>query len=145
MNNFNIEDLNKVVSSSFKKRETDTTLLENTSLDFEKKSRRKVIKDSDITPELFDLLVTKAYEGLTNPYEGSQEEIINILYPLNVCNKTIARVVNYLIPSAKATQGSIASMIRFLNSKHNSTKAKRKTLSQQLADELFRELAKENV
>ena len=138
---YKIEDLNRVVSSFVQKRETDTALLENTSLDFEKKTRRKVIKDSDITPELFDLLVTKAYEGLTNPYEGSQEEIINILYPLNVCNKTIARVVNYLIPSARATQGSIASMIRFLNSKHNSTKAKRKTLSQQLADELFKELS----
>lgn len=142
---YKIEDLNRVVSSFVQKRETDTTLLENTSLDFEKKTRRKVIKDSDITPELFDLLVTKAYEGLTNPYEGSQEEIINILYPLNVCNKTIARVVNYLIPSARATQGSIASMIRFLNSKHNSTKAKRKTLSQQLADELFKELSRGDV
>lgn len=142
---YKIEDLNRVVSSFVQKRETDTTLLENTSLDFEKKTRRKVIKDSDITPELFDLLVTKAYEGLTDPYEGSQEEIINILYPLNICNKTIARVVNYLIPSAKATQGSIASMIRFLNSKHNSTKAKRKTLSQQLADELFKELSKGDV
>ena len=43
---------------------------------------------------------------------------------MNDTNTTIAKVINYLIPTAKATQGSVASMIRFLKVKEDKSKEK---------------------
>lgn len=144
MNDFNVLDLQNVVQktiSSFE-RKTDTTLSENKSKDFKNRQRRKVIKDCDVTPTLFDLLVNKVFQNLENPYDYSQKEIINILYPLKISNKTISRIVNYLIPSAKATQGSIASMIKFIN-KTRSKGYKKETESELMAKMLLEELTKE--
>lgn len=116
----------------------DTSVLKNTSLENSTKQRNKVIKDNLITPRLFDLLVTKVYASAEDIYHVTQQEIITILKPMHICNKTIARVVNVIIPNAKATQGSIASLIRFME---NKTKKKLNTLVDMLTQELEKEFS----
>lgn len=92
-------------------------------------TRRKVINDSLITQEIYDKLINKIFIELQDK-EVTQSNIIDVLLPLNICNQTIARVVNDLIPTAKATGGSIASMIRY----------KMKPKKNDLLDELMNEL-----
>lgn len=111
----------------------DTTLFKNTDHAKLKRSKRRVIPDKQITPRLFDLLLAKVYYSSPNPEDISQADIINILYEKNISNETMAKVINYMIPTAKATQGSVASMIRFLRMKEKNT----------LAEELTQELEKE--
>lgn len=81
-------------------------------------TRRKVIKDNMITQDIYDKLIGKLFIELQDK-DVTQSNIIDVLIPLNVSNQTIARVVNDLIPNAKATGGSIASMIRFKKTKNN--------------------------
>ena len=127
---------NTKLLSSFKKRETDTTLLETHVRQNSKRTKRKVIDDKLITPQVFDLLVTKVYASVENIYNIKQKDVIEILRPMHISNKTIARVINSTIPYAKATQGSVASMIRFLD---NQTKSGQKALVEMLTKELEKE------
>lgn len=119
-------------------RETDTTLLETNVREESRKQKRKVVRDNLVTPRLFDLLVTKVYSEAKDIYHVTQGEVITILKPINICNKTIARVVNAIIPQAKATSGSIASMIRFMESK-----SKKITIADELTMQLERELGED--
>ena len=119
---------------SFLLRETDTTLLETHVRQNSKREKRKVIEDKLITPQVFSAIVTKVYSEVENIYQIKQREVINILLPLHLGNKTIARVINEVIPNAKATQGSVASMIRFMNNN------KQNSEQQQLINMLLEEL-----
>lgn len=75
--------------------------------------KRKVIFDKDISPAMFEKIKTKCTNGIAHR-PLTQKDIIEFLYPLKLSNVTIAKVVNDLVEGANATQGSIASMIRFL-------------------------------
>ena len=119
---------------SFLLRETDTTLLETHVRQNSKREKRKVIEDKLITPQVFSAIVTKVYSEVENIYQIKKREVINILLPLHLGNKTIARVINEVIPNAKATQGSVASMIRFMNNN------KQNSEQQQLINMLLEEL-----
>lgn len=100
------------------------------------RTRRKVIEDKLITPYIFDMIVAKVYASVDNIYNIEQKEVIKILLPMNLSNATIAKVVNFIVPNLKATSGSIASMIRFMNNAKHSEQ-------QQLVDMLQRDLEKE--
>lgn len=102
----------------------DTTLFRKEVRPKLKREKRKVINDKDINPSLYEKLKLKC---LSLGFELKQKDIIEVLYPLNISNITMARIINELVPDAKATQGSVASMIRFL---------KQFKSSKQLADEL---------
>ena len=97
----------------------DTTLFRKEVPAKLKYVKRKVINDKDISPRLFSKLKLKC---LSLGFELRQKDIIETLYPLNISNTTMARVINDLIPEAKATQGSVASMIRFLKTSETSKK-----------------------
>lgn len=101
-----------------------------------KRAKRKVIDDKLITPQVFDLLTTKVYASVENIYNIKQKEVIDILRPMHISNKTIARVINSVVPYARATQGSVASMIRFLDNQ-------KKSEQQILVDNLIKELENE--
>lgn len=101
-----------------------------------KRAKRKVIDDKLITPQVFDLLTTKVYASVENIYNIKQKEVIDILRPMHISNKTIARVINSVVPYARATQGSVASMIRFLDNQ-------KKSEQQILVDSLIKELENE--
>lgn len=127
------------IISSIPLRETDTpdtTLFETHVRQNSKRAKRKVVNDSLITPQIFGMLTTKVYTNVEDIYHITQREVIEILRPLKISNKTIARVINEVIPDAKATQGSVASMIRFID--------KQKTNGQNaLVNELIRELTED--
>lgn len=90
---------------------SDTTLFKTEVRQKLKHKKRKVIMDRDISPSLYNKLKLKCLES---GCELKQKDVIEILYPLNISNITIARIINELVPNAKATQGSVASMIRFI-------------------------------
>ena len=98
---------------------SSTTLFKKDVRQNLKSVKRKIILDRDITPSIFEKLKKKCVQDAK---ELNQESIIDILYPLGISNITLAKVVNDLIPTAKATQGSIASMIRFIKNKDSSKK-----------------------
>lgn len=95
--------------------------------------KRIVIEDSRITKDIYDKLVDKVIGDTGKLYDITQREVIDVLLPLKISNKTIARIVNDLVPDLKATPNSIAQMI---NNKKNSKQDK-------LLDELLLELDKE--
>lgn len=82
-----------------------------------KTTRRRVIDDSLITTDIIGKIITKVYASVENPYNIGQQDIVKVLIPLKLSNTTIARVINEMIPNSKATSGSIASLIRFMNNK----------------------------
>lgn len=96
-----------------------TTLFKNTNRPKLKRVKRKIINDRDISPSLFEKLKNKCVKECK---ELKQKDIIEVLYKLNLSNVTIAKIVNDLIDDANATQGSIASMIRFLKTSQTSQK-----------------------
>lgn len=98
-----------------------------------KQTKRKIIMDKDITPTIFEKLKKKCVQ---DSYTLSQKSIIEILYPLGISNVTISRVINELLPEAKSTQGSVASMIRFIKNQYS---------SKQMANELDRLLNSEGL
>ena len=93
--------------------------------------RRQVIRDDMITDEMFEKIAMKVLDSFENPFEARQIDIVNKLTTLGLSNTTIAKVVNYILPKAQATQGSIASLI-------NANKQQKKLL-----DELMQQLEKE--
>ena len=110
----------------------DTTLFQNTNRPKLKRVKRKVINDRDISPALFEKLKAKCIKECS---ELKQKNIIEVLCKLNLSNVTIARIVNDLVDGANATQGSIASMIRFLKTSQTSQKMAQE-LDKLLGDDL---------
>lgn len=96
---------------------TDTTLFKKDARQKLKQTKRKIIMDRDITPTIFEKLKKKCVQ---DSYTLSQKSIIEVLYPLGISNITISRVINDLLPEAKSTQGSVASMIRFIKNQYSS-------------------------
>lgn len=117
-------DVSSLASADTGRLSADTTLFKKEVLPKLKREKRKVINDKDISPSLYEKLKLKC---LSLGFELKQKDIIEVLYPLNISNITMARIINELVPNAKATQGSVASMIRFLKQFKN---------SKQLAEEL---------
>ena len=111
----------------------DTTLFKKDVRQKLKQTKRKIIMDRDITPTIFEKLKKKCVQ---DSYTLSQKSIIEILYPLGISNITISRVINELLPEAKSTQGSVASMIRFIKNQYS---------SKQMANELDRLLNSEGL
>ena len=112
---------------------SDTTLFKKDVRPKLKQTKRKIIMDKDITPTIFEKLKKKCVQ---DSYTLSQKSIIEILYPLGISNVTISRVINELLPEAKSTQGSVASMIRFIKNQYS---------SKQMANELDRLLNSEGL
>jgi hypothetical protein len=75
-----------------------------------KVKKKKVIQDRFITDELFNKLLFKAAEQLQDK-QFKQIDIYNALQKYSLSNKTIARIINELIPTAHATQGSVTSLV----------------------------------
>lgn len=94
--------------------------------------KTKVIRDSMITDEIFDKLIGKVYVELADK-DITQINIYNVLHPLKISNTTIAKVINILIPEARATANSIQSLLT----------SKKKQRSNPMIDELLSELDKE--
>lgn len=94
--------------------------------------KTKVIRDSMITDEIFDKLIGKVYVELADK-DITQMNIYNVLHPLKISNTTIAKVINILIPDARATANSIQSLLT----------SKKKQRSNPMLDELLSELDKE--
>ncbi len=105
---------------------SDTTLFKKDVRQKLKSVKRKIILDKDITPSIFEKLKKKCIQ---DSYALSQKSIIEILYPLGISNITMARIINELLPTSSATQGSVASMIRFIKTQQS---------SKQMANELER-------
>ena len=106
-----------IIHSSTSVNASGTTLFRKEVRPKIKREKRKIINDRDISPSLFEKLKNKCKrECLTL----SQKNIIELLYPLNISNITLAKIVNDLVEGANATQGSIASMIRFLKQSEKS-------------------------
>ena len=72
--------------------------------------KKKVIQDKFITDELFNRLLFKTAEQLQDK-QFKQIDIYNVLQKYNLSNKTVARIINELIPTAHATQGSVTSLV----------------------------------
>lgn len=79
---------------------------------------RETISDRLIDESIVGKIINKVYKSVDNPYDIGQQDIIKVLLPLKLSNVTIARVINEMIPNSKATQGSVASLIKFMNSKN---------------------------
>lgn len=92
------------------------------------KNRRQTISDNLITPEIQEKIAVKVYEKVEDVYNFSQVEIVKIMLNMKLANKTIAKIVNKMLPNAKATEGSIASLIKHIRNSNN------------LLDELLSEL-----
>lgn len=92
------------------------------------KTRRKTISDELINKDILTKLVNKVFNNAKDVYNINQTEIVRILLDYSVGNKTIARVINEVIPTAKATPGSVASLVKYIRNGNN------------LLDELLQEL-----
>jgi hypothetical protein len=125
-------DVSSLSSADTSRLSADTTLFKKEVRPKLKREKRKVINDKDISPSLYEKLKLKC---LSLGFELKQKDIIEVLYPLNISNITMARIINELVPDAKATQGSVASMIRFLK-QFKSSKQLAKELDKMLDDML---------
>ncbi len=82
-------------------------------------SRRQTISDSLIDTETFYKLLNYTLTKVKDVNAVTQTEIVNILLPKKLSNITIAKVINVLLPEARATKGSIASLIKHIRSKNS--------------------------
>lgn len=113
---------------------SDNTLFKKEVRRFSSQRKRKIINDRDISPSLYEKLKKKCLNNIAHrPIK--QRDIIEVLYDLNISNVTLARIINDLVKGAKATQGSVASMIRFLKQSDKS-KTMADALDKLLEDEL---------
>lgn len=99
-------------------------------------NRRKVIPDSMITEDVYSELLSFVCVKLDKVEKPTQGNIIDLLIPLKICNATIAKIVNDVIPNAKATQGSIASLIK--------SRKTSKSLVDELLNKIEEDVANEN-
>lgn len=127
-----IEGKGEVVYSSISS--LGTTLFKKEVRRFSSRRKRKIINDKDISPSLYEKLKKKCINNIAHrPIK--QRDIIEVLYDLNISNVTMARLINDLVEGARATQGSVASMIRFLKQADKS-RAMANELDKLLEDEL---------
>ena len=86
----------------------DTDIIEEFVTDYNKskRHRRKTIKDKYITTEVFIKLVNKC---LT--LHPTRKEIVLKLMDIGISNNIMAQVINAVIPNAKATSNSVASIV----------------------------------
>lgn len=89
-------------------KEFDTDMMEEFAIDYNKskRQRRRTIKDKYITAEVFIKLVNKC---LT--LHPTRKEIVSKLMDIGVSNNIMAQVINAVIPDAKATSNSVASIV----------------------------------
>lgn len=82
-----------------------------------KRSRRKTISDSLIDDELLKKIVQKLYTKVSDIYNPSQLELIDIMLPMGLSNKTMARIVNEMCIECKATENSVRALIKYKRNK----------------------------
>lgn len=89
-------------------KEFDTDLMEEFVTDYNKskRQRRKTIKDKYITTEVFIKLVNKC-----SALHPTRKEIVSKLMNIGISNNIMAQVINAVIPNAKATSNSVASIV----------------------------------
>ena len=89
-------------------KEFDTDIMEKFAMDYNKskRQRRKTIKDKYVTTELFIKLVNKC-----STLYPTRKEIVSKLIDIGISNNIIAQVINAVIPDAKATSNSVASIV----------------------------------
>ena len=89
-------------------KEFDTDIMEKFVTDYNKskRQRRKTIKDKYITTEVFIKLVNKC-----STLRPTRKEIVSKLMDIGISNNIIAQVINAVIPDAKATSNSAASVV----------------------------------
>lgn len=90
----------------FKEFEPDTMEKFVTDCNSNKRQRRKTIKDKYITTEIFIKLVNKC-----STLRPTRKEIVSKLMDIGISNNIMAQVINAVIPDAKATSNSVASMV----------------------------------
>lgn len=83
------------------------------------KSRRQTISDNLITPEIQEKIAIKLYEQVEDVYNVSQIELVKLMLDMKLANETMAKIVNKMLPSAHATKGSIASLIKHIRNGNN--------------------------
>ena len=76
--------------------------------------RRKTVADEVITDDAIVAIVNMVFDKASDPSSITQKEIVKILLNTKLGNKTIARVVNLILPNASATANSIASLIKYI-------------------------------
>ena len=96
---------------------------------------REVIDDRNITDEVYEQLFGYTCYKLQDR-AITQKDIVKLLLPKKISNRTIARIINDVIPEAHATKGSVASII---NSMRRSTKKKR-DITSRLLDEIAKDM-----
>ena len=86
----------------------DTDIIEEFVTDYNKskRHRRKTIKDKYITTEVFIKLVNKC-----STLCPTRKEIVLKLMGIGISNNIMAQVINAVIPDAKATSNSVASIV----------------------------------
>ena len=89
-------------------KEFDTDMMEEfvTDCHTSKRQRRKTIKDKYITTEVFIKLVNKC-----STLHPTRKEIVSKLMDIGISNNIIAQVINAVIPDAKSTSNSVASIV----------------------------------
>ena len=89
-------------------KEFDTDMMEEFVTDYHtsKRQRRKTIKDKYITTEVFIKLVNKC-----STLHPTRKEIVSKLMDIGISNNIMAQVINAVIPDAKATSNSVASIV----------------------------------
>lgn len=89
-------------------KEFDTDMMEEfiTDCHTSKRHRRKTIKDKYITTEVFIKLVNKC-----STLRPTRKEIVSKLMDIGISNNIMAQVINAVIPDAKATSNSVASIV----------------------------------
>ena len=89
-------------------KEFDTDIMEKFVTDYNKskRQRRKTIKDKYITTEVFIKLVNKC-----STLRLTRKEIVSKLMDIGISNNIMAQVINAVIPDAKATSNSVASIV----------------------------------
>lgn len=83
------------------------------------KGRRQTISDNLITPEIQEKIAIKLYEQVEDVYNISQIELVKLMLDMKLANETMAKIVNKMLPSAHATKGSIASLIKHIRNGNN--------------------------
>ena len=86
----------------------DADIIEEFVTDYNKskRHRRKTIKDKYITTEVFIKLVNKC-----STLHPTRKEIVSKLMDIGMSNNIMAQVINAVIPDAKATSNSVASIV----------------------------------
>lgn len=95
---------------------------------------REVIDDRKITDDVYEQLFGYTCFKLQDK-KITQKDIVKLLLPKKISNRTIARIINDIIPEAKATKGSVASIITYLKKKTKKDKS--------ITDMLLREIEKD--